>query len=155
MIKLGRISYANMAPVFYGLEADVEMGGTDQTFNLLVGRDIQRAYGQDPQVVLTMPLLEGLDGVEKMSKSKGNVVTPEDVVNRLHAELALPGIAAGAEAESARAAVGEAKPRLTAVFHGARLSAFYPSLRVPEAFRRDYRKQNPLQPVLLAAKVVA
>jgi len=51
--------------------------------------------------------------------------------------------------------VGDARPRLTAVFHGARLSAFYPSIRVPEAFRREYRKQNPLQPVLLGAKVIA
>jgi tyrosyl-tRNA synthetase len=56
------------------LEADVELGGTDQTFNLLVGRDLQREYGQPPQVVLTMPLLEGLDGVQKMSKSLGNYV---------------------------------------------------------------------------------
>ena len=56
------------------LEADVELGGTDQTFNLLVGRDLQREYGQEPQVVLTMPLLEGLDGVQKMSKSLGNYV---------------------------------------------------------------------------------
>ncbi|HQO76696.1 MAG TPA: tyrosine--tRNA ligase, partial [Candidatus Saccharicenans sp.] len=56
------------------LQADVELGGTDQTFNLLVGREIQREYGQEPQVVLTVPLLEGLDGVEKMSKSLGNYV---------------------------------------------------------------------------------
>jgi len=56
------------------LEADVEMGGTDQTFNLLVGREVMREYGLEPQVVLTMPLLEGLDGVEKMSKSLGNYV---------------------------------------------------------------------------------
>ena len=56
------------------LEADVELGGTDQTFNLLVGRDLQREYGQAPQVVITMPLLEGLDGVQKMSKSLGNYV---------------------------------------------------------------------------------
>jgi tyrosyl-tRNA synthetase len=56
------------------LEADVELGGTDQKFNLLVGRDLQRAYGQESQVVLTMPLLEGLDGVNKMSKSLGNAV---------------------------------------------------------------------------------
>jgi tyrosyl-tRNA synthetase len=56
------------------LKADVEMGGTDQTFNLLVGRDLMREYGLEPQVVLTMPLLEGLDGVEKMSKSLGNYV---------------------------------------------------------------------------------
>src|SRR5262249_45790923 len=56
------------------LEADVELGGTDQRFNLLVGRDLQREYGQESQVVLTMPLLEGLDGVQKMSKSLGNYI---------------------------------------------------------------------------------
>ena len=56
------------------LKADVELGGTDQTFNLLVGRRIMREYGLEPQVILTMPLLEGLDGVEKMSKSLGNYV---------------------------------------------------------------------------------
>jgi len=56
------------------LKADVELGGTDQKFNLLVGREIQREYSQEPQVILTMPLLEGLDGLEKMSKSLGNYV---------------------------------------------------------------------------------
>jgi tyrosyl-tRNA synthetase len=56
------------------LEADVELGGTDQKFNLLVGRQLQEAHGQEPQVVLTMPLLEGLDGVNKMSKSLGNYI---------------------------------------------------------------------------------
>jgi tyrosyl-tRNA synthetase len=56
------------------LACDVEMGGTDQKFNLLVGREIQRDYGQPPQIVATVPILEGLDGVEKMSKSKGNYI---------------------------------------------------------------------------------
>jgi tyrosyl-tRNA synthetase len=56
------------------LKADVELGGTDQKFNLLVGRELQRAYGQESQVVLTMPILEGLDGVQKMSKSYGNAI---------------------------------------------------------------------------------
>lgn len=56
------------------LEADVELGGTDQTFNLLVGRELQKHYGQTPQIVLTMPILEGLDGVQKMSKSLGNYI---------------------------------------------------------------------------------
>lgn len=56
------------------LESDIELGGTDQRFNLLVGRELQRQYGQEPQCILTMPLLEGLDGVEKMSKSKNNYV---------------------------------------------------------------------------------
>jgi tyrosyl-tRNA synthetase len=56
------------------LQADVELGGTDQKFNLLVGRELQRAYGQESQIVLTMPILEGLDGVQKMSKSYGNAI---------------------------------------------------------------------------------
>ena len=56
------------------LRADLELGGTDQKFNLLVGRALQQEYGQEPQCILTMPLLEGLDGVEKMSKSKGNYI---------------------------------------------------------------------------------
>jgi tyrosyl-tRNA synthetase len=56
------------------LHADVELGGSDQKFNLLVGRELQRHYGQEPQVILTMPLLEGLDGVQKMSKSLGNYI---------------------------------------------------------------------------------
>ncbi len=56
------------------LKADVELGGTDQKFNLLVGREIQREYGQEPQAILTMPILEGLDGVNKMSKSLGNYI---------------------------------------------------------------------------------
>jgi tyrosyl-tRNA synthetase len=56
------------------LQSDLELGGTDQKFNLLVGRELQRHYGQEPQCILTMPLLEGLDGVEKMSKSKGNYI---------------------------------------------------------------------------------
>lgn len=56
------------------LEADVELGGTDQKFNLLVGRELQRAYGKEPQCILTMPILEGTDGIEKMSKSLGNYI---------------------------------------------------------------------------------
>jgi tyrosyl-tRNA synthetase len=60
------------------LRADLELGGTDQKFNMLVGRDLQRAYGQAPQVVMTMPLLEGLDGVRKMSKSYGNYIGVAD-----------------------------------------------------------------------------
>jgi tyrosyl-tRNA synthetase len=68
------------------INADVEIGGTDQLFNLLVGRDIQTAYGQEPQVVLTMPLLVGLDGTEKMSKSLGNYIginePPEEIYGK-------------------------------------------------------------------------
>jgi tyrosyl-tRNA synthetase len=69
------------------LEADVELGGTDQTFNLLMAREIQRAYGQAPQAVLTHPLLVGMDGVEKMSKSLGNAIcitdAPEEMYGRI------------------------------------------------------------------------
>ncbi len=69
------------------LEADVELGGTDQKFNLLMGRNLQREYGQEPQVALTMPILEGLDGVQKMSKSLGNYVgiqdSPRDIFGKL------------------------------------------------------------------------
>jgi tyrosyl-tRNA synthetase len=69
------------------LECDVEMGGTDQLFNLLVGRHLMREHGQEPQVVLTLPLLEGLDGVEKMSKSLGNYVAVEDPPNEMFGKL--------------------------------------------------------------------
>ncbi len=60
------------------VEADIEIGGTDQTFNLLVGRDLQREYGQQPQIIMTFPLLEGTDGVQKMSKSLGNYIGISD-----------------------------------------------------------------------------
>src|SRR5215510_671241 len=69
------------------MKADVELGGTDQKFNLLVGRELQRAYGQEPQCILTMPLLEGLDGKEKRSKSLGNYVgiaePPQEMFGKL------------------------------------------------------------------------
>ncbi len=66
------------------LKADVEIGGTDQTFNLLMARDIQRQYGQEPQVILTLPLLEGIDGVEKMSKSLGNYIGVTDAPEEIY-----------------------------------------------------------------------
>jgi len=66
------------------LKADVELGGTDQKFNLLMAREIQRAYGMEPQVILTTPLLEGLDGVEKMSKSKGNYISITDSPDEIY-----------------------------------------------------------------------
>ena len=69
------------------LKSDLELGGTDQKFNLLVGRALQTEYGQEPQCVLTMPLLEGLDGVEKMSKSKGNFVGITEDANSMFAKL--------------------------------------------------------------------
>ncbi len=69
------------------MQADIELGGTDQKFNLLVGRELQKHYGQSPQVVITMPLLEGLDGIQKMSKSLGNYIgineSPEDIFGKI------------------------------------------------------------------------
>ncbi|MDP3845824.1 MAG: tyrosine--tRNA ligase [Pseudomonas sp.] len=69
------------------LRADIELGGTDQKFNLLMGRELQRAYGQEPQVILTMPLLEGLDGVKKMSKSLGNYVGIQEAPGVMYSKL--------------------------------------------------------------------
>ncbi|WP_293780535.1 tyrosine--tRNA ligase [uncultured Oxalicibacterium sp.] len=69
------------------LKSDLELGGTDQKFNLLVGRELQKSYGQEQQCILTMPLLEGLDGVEKMSKSKGNYIGITEPGNTMFAKL--------------------------------------------------------------------
>ncbi|CAD5198891.1 Tyrosyl-tRNA synthetase (EC 6.1.1.1) [Pseudomonas sp. FEN] len=69
------------------LRADVELGGTDQKFNLLMGRELQRAYGQEAQCILTMPLLEGLDGVKKMSKSLGNYVGIQEAPGVMYGKL--------------------------------------------------------------------
>lgn len=79
-------------PLFQGydsvaIEADVELGGTDQTFNLLMGREVQRAYGLEPQVVLTVPLLVGTDGVMKMSKSLGNYVGITEAADEMYGKL--------------------------------------------------------------------
>lgn len=120
------------------LEADVEVGGTDQRFNLLAGREIQKAYGQEPQAVLTMPLLEGTDGKQKMSKSLGNAIgvadPPEDAFGKLmsisdemmvrYAELLSVGCAdLGQRVTSGEIHPMEAKKRLAedivSQFHGA------------------------------------
>jgi tyrosyl-tRNA synthetase len=69
------------------MEADVELGGTDQLFNVLMGRDLQRSHGQEPQVVLTMPLLEGLDGVNKMSKSLGNYIGITESADNIYGKV--------------------------------------------------------------------
>jgi len=69
------------------LQSDIELGGTDQKFNLLMGRELQRDYGQEPQVVITMPLLEGTDGVKKMSKSVGNYIAVEDKPEEMFGKL--------------------------------------------------------------------
>jgi len=69
------------------LKSDLELGGTDQKFNLLMGRHLQQEYGQEPQCILTMPLLEGLDGVEKMSKSKHNYIGINEAPNSMFAKV--------------------------------------------------------------------
>ena len=69
------------------LKADIELGGTDQKFNLLVGRELQRSYGQEPQVVITVPILEGLDGKNKMSKSLGNYVGIDEAPNEMFGKI--------------------------------------------------------------------
>jgi len=69
------------------LKADVELGGTDQKFNLLVGRDLQRAYGQEPQVVITMPLLEGTDGIQKMSKTYDNYIGVTEPAGEIYGKI--------------------------------------------------------------------
>ena len=79
-------------PIFQGydsveLKADVELGGTDQTFNLLFGRYLQERYGQTPQVILTVPILEGLDGTEKMSKSLGNAIGLTEAPAQVYGKL--------------------------------------------------------------------
>lgn len=142
------------------VEADVELGGTDQLFNLLVGRDLQRAYGQRPQIAMTMPLLEGLDGVQKMSQSLNNYIgireepaemfgklmsLPDDLVGK-YAYLAteLPerevGLL-GRDAEGGGPAAGKAKRTMARavveLYHGADAAA-----GAEAAFDRQFRQHQ-------------
>jgi tyrosyl-tRNA synthetase len=143
------------------LEADVEVGGTDQKFNLLVGRDLQRTFGQEPQVILTMPILEGLDGVQKMSKSLGNYVgideppgemfgkimsLPDTLLLRYY-ELTTP--LTGGEVEEVRRGLAEGNlhPREAKVRLGKILVGLYHSSREAEEaaaeFDRIFRDREP------------
>ncbi len=140
------------------LKADVELGGTDQLFNLLVGRDLMRAEGLEPQVVMTLPLLVGIDGVEKMSKSLGNAIgvldTPAEMYGKVMSipdallwswyelltdappeEIAArrPRVEAGQE--NPRDAKAELARRITTDFHGADAAA-----RAGEDFRRAFSR---------------
>ena len=140
------------------LKADVELGGTDQLFNLLVGRDLMREEGLEPQVVMTLPLLVGLDGVEKMSKSLGNAIgieePPAEIYGKLmsipdallwsYYELLTDVPAAEIAAMRRRAESGEANPRdakaalarrVTADFHGEEAAG-----RAQEDFRRAFAR---------------
>jgi len=141
------------------LRADVELGGTDQTFNLLMGRELQRHHGQVPQVVLTMPLLEGLDGVNKMSKSLGNYIgitdAPEDMFGKLMSvsdelmwryldllSLQPTGVIAGwrrevEEGRNPREVKVELGREIVARFHGGDAAA-----RAVEAFDARFRRDE-------------
>jgi tyrosyl-tRNA synthetase len=111
------------------LGADVELGGTDQTFNLLVGRDLQRAHGQEAQVALTVPILEGLDGVQKMSKSLGNYVGINE-------------------------APGEIYGKLMSVSDGLMFRYFELATRVPEAEIAALRSAHPMEAKKRLARTV-
>ncbi len=122
------------------VKADVELGGTDQLFNLLLGRELQKTMGQEPQVVMTLPLLEGLDGVQKMSKSLGNYIgvadAPQDMFGKVmsvsdtlmwrYYELVLcagPAEVAALRARHPREAKDELARRIVARFHGEEAAA--------------------------------
>ena len=145
------------------VEADVELGGTDQTFNLLMGRDLQRAAGQEGQVILAMPLLEGLDGVQKMSKSLGNEVGVMDppiemygkimsisdtLMGRYYELLSMAGADAMAALRSGRVHPMEAKKALAAElvtrFHGA--EAVGPAARF---FEERFQKRQAVDPTVI------
>jgi tyrosyl-tRNA synthetase len=136
------------------LRADVELGGTDQKFNLLVGRDLQRQYGQEPQVILTMPLLEGLDGVQKMSKSLGNyigitespreiygkIMSLSDQLMRRYYELLSDVETAALEQANRRMAEGSINPRdLKMALAREMVSRFYTGAVAEEAEREFQR----------------
>lgn len=134
------------------LRADVELGGTDQKFNLLVGRELQREYGQEPQVVLTMPLLEGLDGVNKMSKSLGNYVgidePPQEMFGKImsisdelmlrYYELLSDLTVAGLERLKADLASGVLHPRLAKENLAKEIVARYHSPAAAEEAARQF-----------------
>jgi tyrosyl-tRNA synthetase len=155
------------------IRSDVELGGTDQTFNLLLGRDVQRAYGQPEQVILTMPILPGVDGVEKMSKSLGNHVgvtespdeqfgktmrLPDEAMDSWFGLLAIPDAPAGASARDRKRALARG---VVARFHGddaaaaaeQRFDAVFVSHSVPddvEDFALDASAQEVHLPALIA-----
>src|SRR5262245_57921496 len=139
------------------LRADVELGGTDRKFNLLVGRDIQREYGQEPQAILTTPLLEGLDGVQKMSKSLGNYIGITEPPRQIYGKIMslsdrlmwryyelLSAVDTGTlKAEKRRVAEGSVNPRdLKMALAREMVSRFYDATTAQEAegeFRRVFQ----------------
>ncbi len=136
------------------LKADLELGGTDQKFNLLVGRALQSEYGQEPQCILTMPLLEGLDGVEKMSKSKGNTIGITEPANSMFAKLlsindtlmwryfALLSRRSAAEIAALRREVaGGRNPKDAKVLLAREITARFHSAAAAEAAHEDFQRR--------------
>ena len=133
------------------LKADLELGGTDQKFNLLMGRHLQQEYGQEPQCILTMPLLEGTDGVEKMSKSKGNYIGITEDANTMFAKVlsisdelmwrwyTLLSFKSLAEIEALKAEVAAGRnPKDAKVLLAREITARFHSLAAAEAAERDF-----------------
>ncbi|WP_180682183.1 tyrosine--tRNA ligase [Tepidicella baoligensis] len=133
------------------LKSDLELGGTDQKFNLLMGRHLQAEYGQEPQCILTMPLLEGLDGVEKMSKSKGNYIGITEDANTMFAKVmsisdelmwrwyTLLSFKSEAEIEALKAAVAQgANPKDAKVALAKEITARFHSAAAAEAAVQDF-----------------
>ena len=133
------------------LKSDLELGGTDQKFNLLVGRHLQQEYGQEPQCILTMPLLEGLDGVEKMSKSKNNYIGISEDANTMFAKVLsisdelmwrwylLLSFRSLAEIESLKADVAAGRnPKDAKVLLAKEITARFHSAAAAEAAEQDF-----------------
>jgi tyrosyl-tRNA synthetase len=136
------------------LKSDLELGGTDQKFNLLVGRALQSEYGQEPQCILTMPLLEGLDGIEKMSKSKNNYVAITEPANTMFAKVlsisdvqmwkwyTLLSFRSEAEIAALKAEVqGGRNPKDAKVLLAKELTARFHSVAAAEAAEQDFNKR--------------
>ncbi|MED5622148.1 tyrosine--tRNA ligase [Ideonella sp. BN130291] len=136
------------------LKSDLELGGTDQKFNLLMGRALQAEYGQEPQCILTMPLLEGLDGVEKMSKSKGNYVGITEPPNTMFAKLlsisdalmwkyfALLSFRPEAEIDQLRAEVAAGRnPKDAKVLLAKEITARFHSAQAADAAEADFNNR--------------
>jgi tyrosyl-tRNA synthetase len=133
------------------LKADLELGGTDQKFNLLMGRHLQAEYGQEPQCILTMPLLEGLDGVEKMSKSKGNYIGITEDANTMFAKVlsisdelmwrwyTLLSFKSEAEIDALRREVAQGRnPKEAKVMLAKEITARFHSAAAAEAAEQDF-----------------
>ncbi len=137
------------------LKSDIELGGTDQKFNLLMGRHLQQEYGQEPQCILTMPLLEGLDGVEKMSKSKGNYVGITEDANTMFAKVLsisdtlmwrwylLLSFRSMAEIETLKAEVGAGRnPKDAKVLLAREITTRFHSAAAAEAAEQDFANRS-------------